>query len=148
MFMAGRRRAELKERILAETTTQDDPLDELGILIRETSPDHQNIPIYMSAIHTLRKSFVFHNKQAPSGHETGDIFFWVFRVPDEYLVLLKQHSQESLAIFAYFCVVLKRLDAHWWMEGWSVHLIAKIWTLLDEEHRYVIMVCGMRLYLG
>lgn len=135
MFMAGRRRTELKERLLAESSAQDDPLNELGLIITETSPDHQNMPIYMSAINTLRSSFVFHNKQAPSGHETGDIFSWVFRVPDEYLQLLRQHTHESLAIFAYFCVVLKRLDAHWWMEGWSTHLISKIWNLLDEEHR-------------
>jgi hypothetical protein len=137
MFLAGRRRTELKEQLLAQSSVQDDPLHELSTLISETSLDRQNIPVYLSAINTLRSSFVFHNKQAPPGHETGDIFFWVFRVPDEYLELLRQHTQESLTIFAYFCVVLKRLDAHWWMEGWSVHLMSKIWNLLDEEHRYV-----------
>ncbi|KAF8857555.1 hypothetical protein BDZ45DRAFT_674606 [Acephala macrosclerotiorum] len=135
MFIAGRRRTEIKEQMLQECAGQDDPLTQLSLLISETSPDRQNLHIYMAAIHTLRKSFVFHYKQAPAGHETGDIFFWVFKVPDEYLQLLKQHTQESLAIFAYFCVVLKRLDAHWWMEGWSTHLMARIWNLLDEEHR-------------
>jgi hypothetical protein len=27
------------------------------------------------------------------------------------------------------------LDSCWWMEGWATHLIAKIYHLLDEEHR-------------
>ncbi|KAE8449728.1 hypothetical protein EG329_007503 [Mollisiaceae sp. DMI_Dod_QoI] len=158
MFKAGRRRTEIRERLLASSSkTQDndppDPLTELSSLITETSPDRQNLPIYTTAINTLRKSFVFHSyyhyrhqetpsstptptpPPPPAGHETADIFYWVFRLPDAYLALLKQHTQESLAILAYFCVVLKRLDGHWWMEGWSAHLVEKIWGLLDEEHR-------------
>lgn len=67
--------------------------------------------------------------------ETSDIFIWLFRVQDDYLELLKRHSQEALVIFAYFCVILKRLDHHWWIEGWSTHLMEKIWGILDEEHR-------------
>jgi hypothetical protein len=27
------------------------------------------------------------------------------------------------------------------MEGWSTHLISKIWNLLDEEHRWELIPC-------
>ena len=138
MFLAGRRRTEIRQEILAQGAADDDPLSELQQRISEGCSDRVKIPIYTQAIDTLRYSFVFESRQGPPGFETGDIFYWVFRVQDEYLQLLRAQSQESLAILAYFCVVLRRLDSQWWMEGWSTHLIAKIWNLLDEEHRYVL----------
>lgn len=136
MFLAGKRRGALRDRILAEGPQKDDPLTELQQRITESDADKVTIPAYMSAIGVLRMSFVFMFSQGPPGYETADVFHWVFRVADEYLQLLKLQTQESMAILAYFCVVLRRLDSQWWMEGWSTHLIAKIWNLLDEEHRY------------
>ncbi|KAK4032368.1 hypothetical protein C8A01DRAFT_50819 [Parachaetomium inaequale] len=42
---------------------------------------------------------------------------------------------EAVAIFAFFCMLLKKLDGHWWMQGWGGHLIAYIYDLLDDEGR-------------
>ncbi|KAG4430716.1 hypothetical protein IFR05_013804 [Cadophora sp. M221] len=135
MFISGARAAALRTQYLDEKSSQDDPLIELSGLVAQNSTDEANKHVYLGAIETLRKSYAFYNRPGPAGYETGDVFIWIFEVTEEFLQLLRGHTQESLTIFAYFCVVLKRLDSHWWMQGWSTHLISKIWNLLDEEHR-------------
>jgi len=138
MFISGSRQSALRTQYIAEKSPQDDPLVELSGLIAQNSTDERNKHIYLAAIETLRKSFAFYDRPGPPGYETGDVFIWIFEVTEEFLQLLREHTQESLTIFSYFCVVLKRLDSHWWMQGWSSHIISKIWNLLDEEHRYEI----------
>ncbi|KAH6717726.1 hypothetical protein BKA61DRAFT_476235 [Leptodontidium sp. MPI-SDFR-AT-0119] len=135
MFISGSRQSALRTQYIAEKSPQDDPLIELSGLVAQNSTDEANKHVYLAAIETLRKSYAFYNRPGPSGYETGDIFIWIFEVTEEFLQLLRGHTQESLTIFAYFCVVLKRLDSHWWMQGWSTHLVSQIWNLLDEEHR-------------
>ena len=136
MFIAGRRRNELREKLLAEESPEDSPLAELLQLINKTTVDHQDVTIYLAAIESLRKSFVTYTEsgQGPT-FEPADVFIWVFELDHRFLELLRQRTQESLCIFSYFCVNLRRLDSCWWMEGWATHLIAKIYHLLDEEHR-------------
>ncbi|PMD38880.1 hypothetical protein L207DRAFT_513366 [Hyaloscypha variabilis F] len=136
MFIAGRRRNELREKLLAESSPDDSPLAELRQLIEKTTPDGEDVAIYLSALDSLRKSFVTYpeTSQGPT-FESADIFIWVFEVDHRFLELLRLRTQEALCIFSYFCVVLRRLDSYWWMEGWATHLIAKIYHLLDEEHR-------------
>lgn len=130
MFQIGKRREAAQHHIIA--TEHYDPLSELQENIIKFGSDPAITTIYTEAVRLLRISFM----HLP-GSEISDVFQWVFRVSDEYLQLLRKQTQESLAIMAYFCVVLKRLDNQWWMEGWSSHLIAKVWNLLDEDHRLV-----------
>ncbi|KAH6701370.1 hypothetical protein BKA61DRAFT_646994 [Leptodontidium sp. MPI-SDFR-AT-0119] len=134
-FLSGTRQSQVRAQILAEKLPQDDPLVELGNLVAQNSLDELNKHVYLAAIDTLRRTFAFHNQPGSPGYKTRDVFTWIFKVPEEFLQLLRQHTQESLTIFAYFCVVLNRLDSHWWMRGWSSHLVSKIWNLLDEEHQ-------------
>jgi len=137
MFLAGRRRTELREKYLAEVPYEDGPLTELRLLVEKTTVDRHDMAVYLDAIDVLGKSFTAfteHGEGVPD-FEPADIFIWVFHVNDRYLELLRHHTQESLCIFGYFCVVLRRMDSHWWMEGWATHLISKIYYLLDEEHR-------------
>lgn len=137
MFLAGRRRTELREKYLAEAPYEDSPLTELGVLVEKTTVDRHDMAVYLDAIDILRKSFLTfteHGETVP-GFESADIFIWVFEVNHRYLELLRRNTQESLCIFGYFCVVLRRQDSYWWMEGWATHLISKIYHLLDEEHR-------------
>jgi hypothetical protein len=136
MFIAGRRRNELREKILAQALPEDNPLAEIRQLIEKTIANRQDIAIYLDAIDSLRKSFITYPDQGQgASFESADIFIWVFEVDPRFLELLRQRTQESLCIFSYFCVFLRRLDSYWWMEGWATHLISKIYHLLDEEHR-------------
>jgi hypothetical protein len=135
MFIAGKRRMELREACLAEASESEDPLRELQGYINAMIVDRESIPVYTAAISVLRQSFAFYFKEDGSGFETGDVLVWIFYVSDEYLNRLRKHTQESLVILGFFSAVLRKLDNHWFMEGWATHLISKIYNLLDEEHR-------------
>lgn len=135
MFIAGQRRSDLRQEILANMPAEGDPLYDLAHLVQNTISDQQHKQTYIAAIELLRNSFAFIYQQGIPGFEIGDVFVWVFRVSDDYLELLHTQEQEALVILTFFCVVLRRLDSHWWAEGWSVHLISKIYNLLDEEHK-------------
>ena len=137
MFTAGKRRIRLREAYVAEASPDENPLAELTSLVLRSIIDGQDIEVYLQAIELLRQpliAFTTQDKSSPY-FEAADAFVWVFLLSDRYLELLRQRTQESLCIFAYFCVVLRRVDSCWWLEGWAMHLIAKIHRLLDEEHR-------------
>ncbi|KAK2055102.1 hypothetical protein LY76DRAFT_521152 [Colletotrichum caudatum] len=71
------------------------------------------------------------------GMDIVDIFIWKYFVSDEFLPLLRTPGarQEAVVIYAHFCVVLKRLESQWWLQGWATHLISQAWELLDEGHK-------------
>lgn len=129
LFTAGERRDRLREE-----HTDKNYLEELEMYIGTTA-DPQTHHIYRHAIEDLKQSYNVIYANAPANLEMSDIFIWPYRVMDEYLILLRQHTQESLVIFAYFCVLLKRLEGHWWMRDWSTQLVAQIYDLLNEECR-------------
>ena len=132
MFQIGARRANLRE---ACSNTNQPFLVELVRLIEETSTDPTVLPIYKEALEGMSKSYTILSDIKIHGFESADVFLWLFRVSDDYLSLLSARTPEALAIFAYFCVLLKQLEWTWYMEGWSAHLIAGIWYSLDHEHR-------------
>ncbi|GKT41158.1 uncharacterized protein ColSpa_01339 [Colletotrichum spaethianum] len=71
------------------------------------------------------------------GMDIMDIFIWKYFVSDEFLPLLKTPGadQEAIVIYAHFCIVLKKLESQWWLQGWATHLISQAWELLDENHK-------------
>lgn len=94
--------------------------------------------IYATAIAELRKSFG-HAELTSSGstgpYEMIDAFIWVYMVAEDLLPLLRTGAREAVAIFAYFCVLLGKLEGHWWMQGWGLQLVGQAYDMLDEEGR-------------
>jgi hypothetical protein len=137
MFIAGARRTALREAHVKaeEGSMEDGQLGELRQAIMETITDPQAVQIYMGAIDELQKAFTVAYKGVFHTIESTDVFIFLFRVSEEYLDFLKERTQESMAIFAYFCVITKRLEKNWWSEGWSNHLMSMIYSALDEEHK-------------
>ncbi|KAL3420669.1 hypothetical protein PVAG01_07114 [Phlyctema vagabunda] len=135
MFAIGGRRANMQVASL----TQIDHLWMLQRFINGTSGNEEDLRTYNRAIDELRQAFNVVYNEHPEFCETTDVFLWLYRVSEEYLALLNSRKPEALSIFAYFCVLLKRLDAKWWTHGWSTHLIAQIHQVLDPEHRLWIV---------
>ena len=137
MFVAGSRRMALRDAHgKAEEGTMDGgELDDLRQAIKATVSDPQALDIYVGAIDELQKSFRVAYKAVFHSIESTDVFVFLFRVSEEYLNFLKERTQESMAIFAYFCVIAKRLEKNWWSQGWSDHLLSRIYSALDEEHK-------------
>ena len=130
-FSHGMRMAALRDA----ASGRDDHLEVLRHLLRATCTDSSRLDIYLAAADRLEKPFLMRNDTGPLSFHVNQIFVWLFEISDEYLLLLREHTQESLAIFAHACVLLNQMDSHWWMEGRSTHLISNIYYLLDDEHR-------------
>jgi len=134
MYQDGFRRVQLRELPTNKPSTGEEQLNVLRHLIAETIPDRTTFDIYVKAIEELRKSFMAFNLYKYN-HGATDAIMWVHRVPEKYLLLLRDREQESLCIFAFFCVLLDQMNSIWWGEGWSTHLMTQIHLLLNEEHR-------------
>ncbi|KAI1940738.1 hypothetical protein LOZ57_005881 [Ophidiomyces ophidiicola] len=84
---------------------------------------------YDHALRELRVSF----ERAPTSWES--VFRWPVVVPDAYLAHLKARRPMALVILAHYCVILRRLDACWWSQGWSGQLLEAIFRSLDVAWR-------------
>ncbi|CAI6269451.1 unnamed protein product [Periconia digitata] len=91
------------------------------------------------AFDNLRSAFyAFYGEDLSIESKVRSIFTWLYRIPDEYIDLLRRKNQKALCILAFFCVLLHRLEYNWWLKGWGTHLIDRIYTALDEVHRFLI----------
>jgi hypothetical protein len=107
------------------------------IIARRPALDDGLRAVYAAALAELKKSFGQAEALALAGmqYEMIDAFIWLFVVAEDLVPLLRAPKQEAVAIFAFFCVLLKKLDGQWWMQGWGRQLIAHAYDLLDEEGR-------------
>lgn len=135
MFAAGKRRSQLWEKYGSERPAAMEHLEILRGLIRRHIREPDLLQVYMEAMSELQKPFALAYCGVFQTLETSDVFIFLFRVSEEYLLLLKEPTQEALAIFAYFCAVAKLLEGKWWSEGLSCHLISEVYPLLDEDHK-------------
>jgi hypothetical protein len=134
MFSLGERRSRTRDE-QSESSEENHHLGLLRYVIRENVIDQHLFDIYMAAIDQLQKSLAVAYSGIYHTLESSDVFIFLFCVSEEYLLLLKDRTQESLAVFAHFCIIAKRLENNWWAEGWSGHLMSQIYALLDAEHR-------------
>lgn len=134
MFTSGGRSYDFRDE-QNNATEEDSRLYELRYVTRQSVSDQRLLDIYMATIDELKKSFAVAYSKPGHMLETSDVFIFLFCISDDYLSLLRDRTQESLAVFAHFCIITKRLENHWWAGGWSYHLMSEIYQLLDAEHR-------------
>jgi hypothetical protein len=117
-------------------SSEQTALDEMQSLLEHNVTDQTALGIYLRAIKELRG--YFHICATTNSHaslDVTDLFIWIHEVIDDFIPLLQVPTQEALAVFASFCVLLRRLEFHCWVEGWADHLIGEIQRLIDEEHK-------------
>lgn len=110
-------------------------LDSMRSIIAIREKDAALRDTYFKAIDELAKAFFAFDAVGSGACDLTDAFVWVFEVAEDFLPLLRRPTQEAVAITAFFAVLLKRIDRHWWLQGWADHLVAKSHGILDEEHR-------------
>ena len=72
---------------------------------------------------------------ASGGGDVLDAMLWLWAVSDSLVPLLKIPTQEAVAVFAHFGILLKHHERQWWLQGWGDHLILRAKDILDEKHR-------------
>ncbi|KXH48874.1 hypothetical protein CNYM01_04890 [Colletotrichum nymphaeae SA-01] len=120
-----------------ESKIQSDLLADLQRLVNKTCADAALLPIYNRAIDELRRTLSVFLWDGGRGMDITDAFVWKYLMAEDFLPLLKSpgHTQEAVAIFSHFCILLKRLENEWWLQGWATHLISRAWAVLDQDHR-------------
>jgi hypothetical protein len=138
MFAAGAKRSEIQNQLADEglEVPQAEHLTQLLSRICETTADGWKREAYRQAIDELHKAFRVVYSQPLDTLEAADVYIWAHRISDEYLALLKEQTQEALVIMVFFAAVPHRVDTqrHWFLEGFSVHLMSRIYPLINEQH--------------
>ncbi|SPO07403.1 uncharacterized protein DNG_10097 [Cephalotrichum gorgonifer] len=130
-----KRRAHHKSRLAADKDSPAHvPLSDLRDVIMQRPLAEDLKTAYANSIKELMSTFGQLQQNTPA-FELVDAFIWLAMVADDLLPLLQVQTLESVAIFAFFCVLLKKLDSHWWVQGWGQQLIARAYSLLDDESR-------------
>lgn len=139
MFTSGVRRSQIQDQLTKDGlhVPQADHLTRLFTQICETTEDDWKRKAYELAIRELLKVFRVVYSQPPETLGVADVYIWVYRIEDEFLALLKEQTQEALVIMAFFAATLQQLldtKNHWFMAGFSNHLISRVYSLLDKQH--------------
>jgi hypothetical protein len=102
----------------------------------EAEDGEGRLPVLQKAILALRRSYSFlYSQNMKDQDKLRGFFQWLFEIDDAYLELLRNGDNGALCVLAFYAVLVKDLERHWWVEGWAVHLIQGIYMLLDGEHR-------------
>ncbi|TQN72791.1 Sterol uptake control protein 2 [Colletotrichum shisoi] len=120
-----------------ESKIQPELLSDLQRLVNKTCADPVLLPVYNHAIDELRCTLSIFLWDGGRGMDITDAFLWKYLMAEDFLPLLKSpgETQEAVAIFSHFCILLKRLENEWWLQGWATHLISRAWDMLDQDHR-------------
>ncbi|KAK7424472.1 hypothetical protein QQX98_000437 [Neonectria punicea] len=111
---------------------------EAGIHTR-TRNEQAKQDILLEALEALKRSYTFSdNYRFKEQGKLRGVYQWLFAISDGYLKLLKDMDNEALCILAYFSILLRELEKYWWIEGWGVHLIKRIYHMLDDQYRLYI----------
>lgn len=118
-------------------TFENEAFRELETNIRTSLGDDQfTQQLLFDALHDLKRSFaLLLNSNQSDENKTRGIFVWLYKISDAYIDLVGKGNNEALCVLAFFCVLLRRLDFMWWMEGWGLHLIERIYLRLNNTYR-------------
>ncbi|GKZ34093.1 hypothetical protein AbraIFM66950_004231 [Aspergillus brasiliensis] len=94
--------------------------------------------IYRQAAIALSRSFAY-VRTHDGLLTTWDILrIWPMEVSLEYMTLLHQRHPGALILLAYYCILLKQMEGHWYFEGRAAMLLRAIQGHLKPEWHYFI----------
>lgn len=133
LFQSGQ---EIK-RIWDSQMVEHDALKELEYCIKtSTRKDEETLKLLNEAIDALKRAFsLFYGQELSSDKKASVVFIWMYRIPEGFLALLRQKDTEALCVLAFFCVLINKLEHNWWIDGWAVHLMERIYAAIDDLHR-------------
>ncbi|KAF2144890.1 uncharacterized protein K452DRAFT_356248 [Aplosporella prunicola CBS 121167] len=91
--------------------------------------------IHLAALDSLSTTFQHFFIRPAADLSLRPIFSWACTVSDEYLHLLARRETYALIIFAYFSVLLHKLDCVWWIQGWGKHLVGRVYYLIEPMYQ-------------
>ncbi|KAL6707023.1 hypothetical protein ACN47E_004973 [Coniothyrium glycines] len=112
------------------------PDDPYLLRIRTTWQGDNNAQTYDETLHVLRKAVAWlayfqglpKEAQAEWGYnrDWSAPFVWLSIAPEKYFVLQRQRQPLALLLFAYFGVLLQRLDGLWWLDSCGKSIVQAV----------------------
>ncbi len=93
----------------------------------ENSPNvsKEQVGVFGITLSLLRKVFLL--TVADNGIEIiQSTLSWPIMIPDSYIALVQSRNPHALVLLAHYCVLLKRVDDRWWIQGKAEHLLGTI----------------------
>lgn len=69
------------------------------------------------------------------GEKWAYIFRWLYTIPELFASDLQQREPLSLILFSPFVVLLKELNAYWFVRGWPEHILSGVYRCLNVDQR-------------
>ncbi|KAH8674282.1 hypothetical protein BX600DRAFT_227643 [Xylariales sp. PMI_506] len=135
LFKQAAVRFELREAAHAQQPCSVQPLVDLQTRVAQQQLSAEMQTTYHNAIEELKKSFALAGQSGTQPYMMVDTFTWFYMVAGDFIPLLQIPTPEAIAIFTFFCVLLKKHDHHWWVRGWPEQLIEQAYSMLDDERR-------------
>lgn len=115
----------------------EEHISKLSSLWNSTSSafDHDQAEILEVALKELRNVFAIFTQYA-SDNTVPDVsaaLAWVSCIPDAYAELVHRHNPVALILLAHYCILLKKCDGRWWIEGKAEDILGRIRGLLGPE---------------
>lgn len=61
------------------------------------------------------------------------LFSWIYCLEESFILCLQKHQPLALVILSYFTVMVHTVRDHWFMQGWSEHIMTGICRFLPED---------------
>ncbi|TVY62349.1 hypothetical protein LSUE1_G008542 [Lachnellula suecica] len=113
----------------------------LSIIPSSTSPStwgDELTGLYTSS--ALALGAAFHSVNSINGTLTpwNALRVWPMDIPDRYLEVLSARHPSALILLAHYCVLLRRIEGHWYFEGRAARLLGTVLKFLGEEWHWCI----------
>ncbi|PWY95619.1 hypothetical protein BO94DRAFT_600199 [Aspergillus sclerotioniger CBS 115572] len=96
----------------------------------ESDPYYQ-LELYKLVLGELRVAFESISSDSEDGIITA-VFWWIFRVPSEFLDLAANRQPFAMVVLAFFCALMHRLRRQWWMGDWAEKVTREIRPSLES----------------
>jgi hypothetical protein len=93
--------------------------------------DVQTAEVLSHTLRLLRRTFVV--SSADNGIEDQQATLgWPIMIPEQFLGLVQARNPRALVLLAHYCLLLKRSDSRWWIEGKAETLLGRILKAVGE----------------
>lgn len=92
--------------------------------------------LYHEALYELRRAFAeSYSLENPAFCVRWASFDWPVRVSEGFIKLLSEKEPRALILLAHYCVLLKREEPCWYIDGHGQQLLSTIEAILDEDSK-------------
>ena len=91
--------------------------------------------VISNALYLLRKCFAMLYLPSNPVRTIQALKAWIGSIPDTYLEMLRELRSGALVVLAHWCIMLKRAETNWYLQGTAENIMSIIVGVLDEECR-------------